>query len=150
MPTPSARGCRWVAFHILNSRPILSTGRPFRLRPENAAATSCSATAIVDIDLDLILGISYNEEHIHEPDTFVQFVKALEEDEIAKGLEDVNIRAETLYKNLQENILISEAGEKGLSYLKNLTSFSKILYRKRIQMGLLERKSKEQRKMKFY
>ena len=111
---------------------------------------SCSATAIVDIDLDLILGISYNEEHIHEPDTFVQFVKALEEDEIAKGLEDVNIRAETLYKNLQENILISEAGEKGLSYLKNLTSFSKILYRKRIQMGLLERKSKEQRKMKFY
>ena len=111
---------------------------------------SCRATAIVDIEKDLILGISY-EEHNHEPDTFMQYVKALEENEISKGLEDVKIGAEKLYRSLQENILKSEAGEKGLSYLKNLDTFSKALYRKRIKMGLKQSKErKERRKMKYY
>ena len=111
---------------------------------------SCKATAIVDIKLDLILAISYKEDHNHEPNTLVQFVKALEEDEVNKGLEDVSIKAETLYRSLQENILKSEAGEKGLSYLKNLGTFSKTLYRKRIQMGLKEAKPKEKRRMRVY
>ena len=121
-------------------------------RKKGKRENTCRASAIVDAKLNLILGISYKEDHNHEPDKFAKFVKALEEEEIGKGLKDVNIRAENLYKTLQENILKSEAGEKGLSYLKNLPTFSRALYRKRIQMGLLESKckSKEERKMKFY
>ena len=131
---------------VKNNKMYLRCSKNQQKKKEN----SCKATAIVDIKHDLIFAIAYKEDHNHEPNSLAQFVKTLEEDEIKKGLENVSLTADKLYKSLQENILESEAGEKGLSYLKTLNSFYKTLYRKRIQMGLIERKPKEKRKMKVY
>ena len=115
--------------------------------------SNCRATAIVDLEKDLILEISYDEDHTHPPDTTSHIVKKIEEAAFKRGLEDIDLKATELYRDLQENVINSEAGEKGLTYLKSLKSFRCCLDSRRIKSGLKIKQNRKymlQVRRKFY
>ena len=103
-------------------------------------SNACTAKAIVDLEKDLIIEISYNEEHNHKPDHTSSIVKALEEEAIQRGLKDVNLKALDLYKSFKENVLRSEVGEKGLPYIRTHYNFIAKLNRRKLECGLKEKK----------
>ena len=110
---------------------------------------SCRATAIVDLEKDKILEISYDKDHTHPPDTTSHVVKMIEEEAFKKGLEDISLKATDLYGDLQENVLNSDVGE----HLKSLKSFRGCLDSRRIKSGLKNKQNKKytiQEKRKLY
>ena len=118
----------------------------FHCTKYNSKPENCRASAIVDIEKDLILEISYIEDHTHVPDPIATIVQSIEEEGIKEGLVYLQIKPAELYRNIQDRILNSEAGEKGLSYLKSLSNFSSRLYQKRYRSGLREKKCRVERK----
>ena len=113
---------------------------------------NCRASAIIDLEKNLILEISYDEIHNHPPDTASHVVKVIEEEAFKKGLEDIDLKPTDLYRSMQENVLNSEVGEKGLTYLKPLMSFRRSLESRRIKSGIKIKQScriykKEKRKI---
>ena len=108
----------------------------------------CRARAVIDLEKNIIIQISSKDEHNHGPDTAAKTVKYLEEAEISKGVEDGTIKSKDLYKSLKENIINSNVGEKGLSYLTNYPAFCVKVNRRREKFGV--RIKMPPKRMKYY
>ena len=118
----------------------------------NRSSSNCRASAIIDLEKNLIMEISYDEDHTHPPDTASCVVKMIEEEAFKRGLEDIDLKANDLYRSIQENVLNSEVGEKGLTYLKPLKSFRQGLEYRRIKSGVKIKhcRSPKKEKRKFH